>query len=273
MANPFERRYRADTDGDFRLADHPTRDDSCFEGDAGAGRERLAALRGELADLQARLYAESRRSVLVVLQAMDAAGKDSTVRDVLRSTNPMGVHAHGFGRPSAEELAHDYLWRVHAHTPGRGELSVFNRSHYEDVLVVRVEELAPRSRWERRYRHIREFERMLADEDVTILKFFLHLSRDEQREQFQQRLDDPRKRWKFDRADLDIRARWDDYMEAYEDAIRETSTEWAPWYVVPADRRWYRKLAIAEILVDALHRLDPQYPPEIEGLDDIVVDP
>ena len=236
MANPFERRYRADTDGDFRLADHPTRDDSCFEGDAGAGRERLAALRGELADLQARLYAESRRSVLVVLQAMDAAGKDSTVRDVLRSTNPMGVHAHGFGRPSAEELA-------------------------------------PRSRWERRYRHIREFERMLADEDVTILKFFLHLSRDEQREQFQQRLDDPRKRWKFDRADLDTRARWDDYMEAYEDAIRETSTEWAPWYVVPADRRWYRKLAIVEILVDALHRLDPQYPPEIEGLDDIVVDP
>ena len=233
----FRSRYRAATDGEFRLKDHRTDDDSCFDGDKDDGLIRLEELRGELSALQARLYAEGEQRVLLVLQAMDAAGKDSTVRDVLRSTNPMGVHAYAFGRPSSEELAHDYLWRIHAHTPARGNINIFNRSHYEDVLVVRVNELVPKSRWKRRYGHIRDFEQMLVDEGVTIVKCFLHLSREEQAEQFQQRLDDPAKRWKFDPADLEVRARWDDYMEAYEEAIRETATADAPWYVIPADRR------------------------------------
>jgi len=268
----FHERYLADTDGDFELSEHRSDDDGCFDGDKEEGEERLAELRLELAALQARLYAEEKDRVLIVLQAMDAAGKDSTVRDVLRSTNPMGVHAFPFGRPSSEELAHDYLWRIHHHTPARGEIVIFNRSHYEDVLVVRVNELVPEKQWKRRYRHIREFERMLVDEGVTIRKFFLNISREEQAEQFQQRLDDPTKRWKFDPGDLEVRARWDDYMEAYEDAIRETSTKDAPWYVIPADRRWYRKLAVAEILVHTLADLDPQFPPELDGLDDIVIE-
>lgn len=268
----FHDRYRAGTDGDFRLRDHRSDDESCFDGGRDEGEERLAELRLELAELQARLYAEGEQKLLVVLQAMDAAGKDSTIRDVLRSTNPMGVHAHAFGRPSDEELAHDYLWRVHAHTPGKGQISIFNRSHYEDVLVVRVNELVREKQWSRRYRHIREFERMLVDEGVTICKFFLNISRDAQREQLQQRLDDPRKRWKFDPRDLEVRGRWGSYMEAYEDAIRETSNGDAPWFVIPADRRWYRKLAVAEILVATLRDLDPQYPPEIAGLDQIVIE-
>lgn len=269
----FSKRYRADTDGEFRLRDHTTDDDGCFEGDKDEGLARLEDVRAELASLQARLYAEGEQKLLIVLQAMDAAGKDSTVRDVLRSTNPMGVHAHGFGRPSEEELGHDYLWRVHAHTPTKGGITIFNRSHYEDVLVVRVNELVPEARWKRRYRHIRDFEQMLVDEGVTIRKFFLNISRDEQREQLQQRLDEPEKRWKFDPGDLDARARWDDYMDAYEHAIRETSTEDAPWFVVPADRRWYRKLAVAEILVDTLRDMDPQFPAEADGLDEIVIEP
>lgn len=269
----FTSRYRASTDGDFSLSDHDSDDHSCFDGDADEGRALLEGLRADIALLQAKLYAEGKQKLLIVLQAMDAAGKDSTIRDVLRSTNPMGVHAHPFGRPSSEELAHDYLWRIHAHTPARGHITIFNRSHYEDVLVVRVNDLVPKSQWKRRYRHIREFERMLVDEGVTIRKFFLNISREEQREQFQQRLDDPDKRWKFDPSDLEARVKWDDYMEAYEDAIRETATEDAPWFVVPADRRWYRKLAVAEILLDTLRELDPEFPPEIEGLDEIVIEP
>ena len=269
----FEDRYRADTDGTFRLRDHDPADDRCFDGDKETGQQRLVELRLELARYQDRLYAEGRQKVLVVLQAMDAAGKDSTVRDVLRSTNPMGVHAHSFGRPSDEELGHDYLWRVHAHTPNQGEIVIFNRSHYEDVLVVRVAELVPPSRWKRRYRHLCEFERMLVDEGVTIRKFFLNISREAQREQLQQRLDDPDKRWKFDPADLAVRASWDAYMQAYEDAIRETSTKDAPWYIIPADRRWYRKLAVAEILVATLRDLDPRFPVGRDDLEGIVIDP
>ncbi|MDG2114898.1 MAG: polyphosphate kinase 2 family protein [Actinomycetota bacterium] len=268
----FHERYRADTDGDFQLRDHESDDDRCFDGGRDEGEERLAELRLELADLQARLYAEGEQKLLVVLQAMDAAGKDSTVRDVLRSTNPMGVHAYAFGRPSDEELGHDYLWRVHAHTPQKGQIAIFNRSHYEDVLVVRINDLVPEKQWKRRYRHICEFERMLVDEGVTIRKFFLNISRDAQREQLQQRLDDPKKRWKFDPRDLDVRAQWKPYMDAYEDAIRETSTDDAPWFVIPADRRWYRKLAVAEILVHTLSDLDPEFPPELDGLDGLVIE-
>ncbi|MFT7645488.1 MAG: PPK2 family polyphosphate:nucleotide phosphotransferase [Candidatus Poriferisodalaceae bacterium] len=270
MARSFQR-YLADTDGNFRLKDHAAADNSCFDGEKEQGQERLQTLRDKLANLQERIFAENEQKVLVVLQAMDAAGKDSTVRDVLRSTNPMGVHAYGFGRPSDEEIAHDYLWRIHAHTPATGEIAIFNRSHYEDVLVVRVNDLVEKDRWKKRYRHIREFESMLVDEGVTIVKFFLNISPDAQAEQLQQRIDEPAKRWKFDPRDLEVRARWDEYMEAYEDAIKQTSTQDAPWYVIPADRRWYRKLAVAEILVDLLEGLDPQYPPPAEGVEGMVI--
>ena len=212
----FRSRYRAATDGEFRLKDHRTDDDSCFDGDKDDGLIRLEELRGELSALQARLYAEGEQRVLLVLQAMDAAGKDSTVRDVLRSTNPMGVHAYAFGRPSSEELAHDYLWRIHEHTPGTGEIAIFNRSHYEDVLVVRVHDIVPEERWRKRYDHINAFEKLLADEGTTIIKIFLHISKDEQKERFQSRLDRPHKQWKFRKGDLDDRALWDEFQQAYE---------------------------------------------------------
>ena len=270
MARSFQG-YMADTERGFRLKDHAADDHSCFGGEKEQGEVRLVELRGKLAQLQERLFAEGEQKVLVVLQAMDAAGKDSTDRDVLSSTNPMGVHSYGFGRPSDEELAHDYLWRIHAHTPAKGQIAIFNRSHYEDVLVVRINDLVKKDRWKKRYRHIRDFESMLVDEGVTVIKFFLNLSRGAQREQLQQRLDEEQKRWKFDPRDLDVREQWDDYMEAYEDAIRETSTKDAPWYIIPADRRWYRKLAVAEILVDTLKDLDPKYPPPADGLEGLVI--
>jgi PPK2 family polyphosphate:nucleotide phosphotransferase len=235
------------------------------------GLARLQDLAERLGVMQFRLSAEKTRSVLLVLQGMDASGKDGTIRNVLDDVNPQGCHVVSFGVPTTTELAHDYLWRVHAQCPAHGELGVFNRSHYEDVVAVRVRGLVPeRVCWER-YEHIRGFERMLVDEGTTVVKVFLHLSRDEQRKRLQERLDNPEKRWKFRLGDLDDRALWDDYMTAYEDALRETSTEWAPWYVVPADHNWSRNVAVAEILVDAFERLDPEFPEPDPGLDGVQV--
>ena len=224
------------------------------------GLARLQELVEQLSVLHNRLWAEGTRSLLLVLQGMDASGKDGTVRHVFTGVNPQGCSVVSFREPTASELAHDYLRRVHARCPARGEMTIFNRSHYEDVVVVRVRELVPERVWRRRYEHIRGFERMLVDEGTTVVKVFLHVSRDEQRKRLQERLENPEKRWKFRVSDLEARKHWDDFHAAYEDAIRETSTKWAPWYVVPADHNWVRNLTVAEILVDALDRLNPQLP-------------
>ncbi len=235
------------------------------------GLELLREQVERLGALQMKLAAEATRAVLVVLQGMDASGKDGTIRHVFTGVNPQGCRVVSFDVPTKNELAHDYLWRVHAHCPTRGEIAIFNRSHYEDVVAVRVRGLVPKGVWKRRYEHIRGFERMLTDEGTTVLKIFLQVSRDEQGRRLQERLDDPEKRWKFRAGDLDDRKLWDDYMAAYEDAIRETSTEWAPWFVVPADHNWVRNLAVGEILVDALDRLHLQLPKPDPGLDGVEV--
>ena len=258
--------YRIDEGAKVRLSKLPTRDDALFDGDKKAGLVVLDDLSREIAALQRRLFAEDRHRVLVVLQGMDTSGKSSTIRDVFRHTNSLGVHAVSFGKPSEEELQRDYLWRIHAHSPRRGEIAIFDRSHYEDVTVVRVLDLVEKSTWTRRYEHIRQFEQMLVDEGTTIVKLFLHISADEQAEQLRERIDDPEVRWKFNPSDLEARAAWDQYEAAWEDAIAETSTGAAPWYVVPADRRWYRKLAVARILRDTLADLDPSYPEVDEDL-------
>ncbi len=222
--------------------------------------------------MQHLLWADDRHKLLVVIQAMDTGGKDGAIRKVFEGVNPQGVWVANFKAPTKEELAHDYLWRVHEHTPGNGEITVFNRSHYEDVLVVRVLDLVPEEVWRRRYGHIRAFEQMLADEGTTIVKFYLHISKGEQAERLQARLDDPTKRWKFNAGDLEHRELWDAYQRAFEEAITETTTEAAPWYVVPANRKWYRDIVIAETLVSTLQSLDLHYPEPEEGLDDIVID-
>jgi PPK2 family polyphosphate:nucleotide phosphotransferase len=262
-------RYRIAPDAGVDLATHDPRDRSAFAGDKDAGRDRLLELKRELQDLQEALYAEGRQRLLVVLQAMDAGGKDGTVRSVLDGVNPQGVHVACFKAPTAPELAHDFLWRIHPHVPGNGEIAIFNRSHYEDVLIVRVHSLVPEKRWRARYQHIVAFERMLADEGTVIRKFFLHISKDEQRDRLQQRVDDPKKRWKLSPKDLEERRRWKEYMVAYADAIAATSTAAAPWYVVPADRNWYRDLVIAEVLVDTLKSMHISLPagdPDLQGV-------
>ncbi len=236
--------------------------------DAEAEQQQYEAV---LTDLQERLWAEGTRSLLVVLQGIDAAGKDGTIRHVMDAFNPQGCDVVGFKAPTPQELRHDFLWRVHQHTPGKGSVAIFNRSHYEDVLIVRVHDLVPRKVWHARFRTINEFERMLVESGTTIVKFFLMIDRDEQRERLQARLDDPDKRWKFSAADLPERARWDDYMAAFEDTLRKTSTEWAPWYLIPANRKWFRNLAVAHVLGETLERLDPRYPPSVSGIEDTVI--
>jgi len=214
-----------------------------------------------LADLQDRLWAEAKHPVLVVLQGIDAAGKDGTIKRVMTAFNPQGSPVTSFKVPSAEELAHDYLWRIHKATPRKGEIGIFNRSHYEDVLVVRVHGFAPKSVWSKRYGQINDFEAMLAASGTTIVKFFLSIDRDEQRQRFQERFDDPTKRWKFSMGDLEERKRWDDYQRAFDEALTKTSTAAAPWYVIPANRNWFRNLAVATILADTIADLKPAYPP------------
>lgn len=237
-----------------------------------AGAEpRLAKNLERLEELQYLMHAERRRSLLVVLQGIDASGKDGTIRNVMTAFNPQGCRVTSFKAPTPEELAHDFLWRVHAVTPGKGEVAVFNRSHYEDVLVVRVLELAPKSVWERRYEQINRFEEHLAAHDVVIVKIFLHISKDEQRERLQKRLDDPAKHWKVSLGDLEQRKKWDDYMRAYEDALSQCSSSHAPWYIVPADKKWFRNLAVSDILVDTLDALKMKFPKTGEDLSGIKV--
>ena len=242
-----------------KLADHDPAETYGFKKDAATPKidadvERLAAL-------QERLWAEHKRRLLIVLQGMDASGKDGTVKHVMTGFHPLGCRVVGFGVPSEVELAHDYLWRVHQVVPGNGEITIFNRSHYEDVLVVRVHNFVPEERWSKRYDQINAFESTLAAEGTTILKFMLHISPAEQLQRFKERYEDPTKRWKFKMGDLEERKRWDDYMAAYEAALSRCSTDAAPWFVIPSDRKWFRDLAIADIVADTLADLDPQYPP------------
>ena len=242
-----------------------------FEGDKDAARARLKELKDELAEFQERLWAEQGQSLLIVLQALDAGGKDGLIRKVVTAFNPQGTRVTGFGVPTEEELRHDFLWRVHSATPGKGRIGVFNRSHYEDVLVVRVLNLVPEKVWQERYDQINEFESILAANGTRIVKFYLHVSRDEQRERFQKRLDNPEKHWKWSSGDLETRARWDDFRAAYTDALARCSTDHAPWFVIPADRKWYRDLAVAEILAETARDMDPQWPEADEDLSGIVI--
>jgi PPK2 family polyphosphate:nucleotide phosphotransferase len=259
-------------DGDPKLSKRDAADTFGWE------REEAEALFAEemvaLVELQKKLFADKSASLLVVLQAMDAAGKDSTIRAVMSGLNPAGVNVHPFGVPTDEERGHDYLWRIHAHAPEDGYIGVFNRSHYEDVLVVRVKGYAPEKVWNQRYDHIANFEQMLADEGTHIVKIFLNVSKDKQKERFEERLERHDKRWKFRLGDLDDRALWSDYMDAYTDAMEKTSTDDAPWYVVPADRKWARNVCIARILRHHLEQIDPKYPEPDGEIDfnDITID-
>jgi PPK2 family polyphosphate:nucleotide phosphotransferase len=253
--------FRVKPGNAFHLRDRQTYVDGGLEKED--GKDAFAALSHRLVELQENLYAEQKRSLLVVMQAMDAGGKDSTLKAVFGPIDPAGCKVKSFKKPNDEELAHDYLWRVHHYAPKRGYIGVFNRSHYEDAVTVAVKSLAPKKIWSKRVGHINDFERMLADEGTTIVKFFLHISKDYQKERLQRRLDRPDKHWKFNVADLEERARWEDYQDRYSEVLGQTSQDEAPWYVVPAERRWFRNLLVTKVLVDKLEALDPQ-PPKAE---------
>jgi len=265
-------RYRILSGTRVTLADWDPNDKSEFQLSKQKARQYLRELNTELEALQELLYAEHKQRVLIVLQAMDSGGKDGTIRHVFEGVNPSGVKVASFKVPSKEELDHDYLWRVHKHTPGKGEIVIFNRSHYEDVLVVRVHNLAPEKVWQKRYDQINDFERLLSEEGTTILKFYLHIDKAEQKTRLQARLHDPQKRWKFSVGDLEERKLWPDYTKAYEEAISKTSTEWAPWYIIPANRKWYRNLIIARIIIDTLKNLDMKFPQSQDNIDQIIIE-
>ncbi|MGB3305401.1 MAG: polyphosphate kinase 2 family protein [Thermomicrobiales bacterium] len=252
------------------LADYPTSEKGPFK-DKEDSFEALQHHRHRIIDLQERLWAEHRQSLLVVLQATDTGGKDGTIRHVFKGINPQGCQVWSFKQPSAEEFDHDFLWRIQQHTPAKGNITVFNRSHYEDVLVVRVHGLVPEKVWKKRYDQINAFEELLVESGTTVVKFFLHISRDEQKERLQARLDDPDKRWKFAVGDLDDRAHWNAFQEAYADAIEKCSTKHAPWYIIPADHKWYRNVVVAKTIADTLEAMDPQFPPPPPDLDGIVI--
>jgi PPK2 family polyphosphate:nucleotide phosphotransferase len=235
-------------------------------------KEAVGELQVELIGLHSRLWAEETRSVLLVLQGMDTSGKDGAIRKVLSGINPQGTNVVSFKAPNDEALAHDYLWRVHRACPPRGHLGVFNRSHYECVVTERLLDIIDDEQRKHRYRHIKEFERMLADEGTTMVKVFLHISKEEQRERLQARVEDPLKNFKFNIADLETRKLWDDYEKTYDEAITETSTDYAPWHIVPADRKWVRDVAIARLLVETLRRLDPRIPPPDPALKGLVIE-
>ena len=241
-----------------------------FEKDK-SSKKLLEDNRDALEALQYRLYAESGQSLLIVLQGIDAAGKDGTIRKVFTAFNPQGCPVTSFKAPSKRELAHDYLWRIHRATPGKGQVGIFNRSHYEDVLVVRVLELVEQSVWSGRYDEINQFEAMLANNGTRVLKFFLYIDPDEQKERFQARLDDPTKNWKFSTGDLEQRKLWDHYIDAYQDMLDRCSTDHAPWYVVPANRKWFRNVLISQVTRETLEQMDPQIPPPEDGLENIIL--
>lgn len=259
--------YQITKDHKFRINDHDPDDTSWWEGDKASANKEVRKLRRKLIEMQKLLWAENKNRLLIVLQAMDAGGKDGTIRSIFKGVNPQGVKVANFKVPTPVELAHDYLWRVHQKTPGSGEIVIFNRSHYEDVLVVRVKSLAPKKVWGKRYQHIVNFERMLADEGTTIIKFFLNISKEEQKSRLLERVEEKHKQWKFNPGDIEERKYWDDYMTAFEDAINKTSTNFAPWYVIPANRNWYRDLVVSRLIVDRLEGLKMNYPSPIENIE------
>ncbi|MEA2546664.1 MAG: hypothetical protein QOI09_1937 [Chloroflexota bacterium] len=267
---PLRDALRVNAGERIRLADLDPSDAHGYTKDSSGGELQKGLDR--LTDLQDRLWAEAKHPVLIVLQGIDAAGKDGSVKHVMGAFNPMGCSVTSFKVPTTVEAAHDYLWRVHQRTPGKGEISIFNRSHYEDVLVVRVHEFVPKKVWQRRFDEINAFEQLLVDEGTTILKFFLLIDRDEQKARLQSRVNDPTKNWKFKLGDLAERKLWDQYMVAYEDVLNRCSTSAAPWYVIPANRNWFRNLAIAEIVADTLDDLKPAYPPPSEDISKVVIE-
>lgn len=250
--------YRVVPGEDVDLNRRPTDDDGGM--DKNEAHKRHAELTERLIELQELLYAEAKQSLLVVLQAMDTGGKDSTIRKTLGPLNPQGVRVWNFLAPTGREIRHDYLWRVHRRAPAAGYIGVFNRSHYEDVLVVRVKDLVPEAQWRSRYRHINEFERMLVDEGTRIVKIFLHISKRYQKKRLERRLSDPKKYWKFSPDDLVDRGRWKSYTKAYEDALSHCSTDYAPWYIIPGEHRWYRDVLVAQALVNTLESMDMHFP-------------
>ena len=252
-------KYRIDDGKGFRLNDFNPDDTGDFKDREAAEAATFQDLK-RLRELQEKFYVDRRFSMLVVLQAMDTGGKDGTIDHVFSGVNPTGCHVTGFKRPNDEELSHDFLWRIHKATPAKGMIGIFNRSHYEDVLVVRVHDYVSRKIWEKRYEQINEFENMLAENGTVIVKFFLHIGKDEQKRRLQDRLDDKEKLWKFEPGDLKEREYWTDYQEAYQDAIKKCSTPHAPWYVVPANKKWYRNYVVAHALVKALEHIDYKLP-------------
>lgn len=265
-------KYRVKPEKKFDLSEMDPQEISQWDKSKKAGIKKLFELNKELETLQELLYAEHKHKMLIVIQAMDTGGKDGVIRSVFEGVNPSGVRVASFKVPTADEIEHDYLWRIHKQTPANGEIVIFNRSHYEDVLVVRVHSLVPKSVWNKRYEQINNFEKLLFDEGTTIIKFFLNITKDEQKERLQERIDIPQKQWKFSSGDLKERKLWDEYMKAYEVALEKTSTEYAPWYVIPANRNWYRNLVIATILVDKLKALKMQYPKPEDGIENVVVE-
>lgn len=262
-------RYRITLNQRLQLEkDFDPNDQGDWMGRKDKGVAKMAELHQELDGLQEVLYAEHKHKVLVVLQGMDTAGKDGTIRSVFEGVNPQGVNVASFKVPTPIEMDHDYLWRVHAQVPGKGELVLFNRSHYEQVLVVRVHNLEPESEWRKHYQQINDFERLLTETGTTVIKCFLYIDLDEQKKRLMERLDTPEKSWKFNPADLPERKLWPEYMKAYQEAISATSTEYAPWYVVPSNHNWSRNLMVASLVVTELKKLDMHYPPEAENLEE-----
>ncbi len=255
---------------DFKL--HDPKDKSLFDGDREEYETQLRQLQDELQQLQKILYAQNHHRILLVMQAMDTGGKDGCIKHVFSHIDPQGIHVRSFKKPTELELAHDFLWRVHQQVPKRGDMVIFNRSHYEDVIAVRVKKLLPEKVWRRREQHIVDFEQMLADEGTTIVKIFLNISKEEQKQRLQARLDNPTKHWKFNPEDLADRKRWGDFMRAYEEVISKTSKPHAPWYIVPADRKWYRNLCVARIMVDTMKRLKMKLPKVDWDPDGIVIE-
>lgn len=247
-------------------------DGKTYYSDKRKAKKEFKKLRKEFRDLQAKFYAEDKHKLLIVFQAMDAGGKDGTIRAITQGVNPQGVRITSFKAPSKVELDHDFLWRIHLAVPAKGMIGIFNRSHYEDVLIVRVDNLVPEEVWRPRYEHINNFEKLLTDTGTIILKFYLHISKEEQRERFQERIDIPEKNWKFSFEDLEKRKQWDDYMLAFEEMLEMTGTENVPWHVIPANQNWYRNLAIEQIVVDCLRQIDPKYPPPEGDVSGVIVE-
>jgi len=265
------KQYKVKPKTKVQLSEWDPNDTGDFKGGKEEGLAQVEKLNGKLEELQELLFAEHKHKMLIILQAMDTGGKDGAIRRVFDGVNPAGVRVASFKAPTPEELDHDYLWRVHKQVPGNGEIVIFNRSHYEDVLIVRVHDIVPRAVWKERYDQINEFERILAENGTTILKFYLHIDKDEQKKRLQARLEDPTKHWKFHIADLEERKRWLDYMQAYEDMLNKTSTDNGPWHIVPANRKWFRDLVIASVLVETLEELKMKYPEPQENLDEVVI--